>query len=429
MYEASGPRKKIDYSKPSGDEEDEVTAYDLANQEFNGYEYKVQHKGEKFSLFPKARGREEEIKLSQEERELAEALAKIKEMEELEKVTSNDQNLLEYLKQGGYVYELYAVLVHSGSAMGGHYYAYIKSNEDGLWYNFNDTSVSEISPDEIPKVFGDSSGSSGGTAYMLKYRQYNPADKECPLIVSDELVPSYLKEEIDAETDKLIKEQLEIEEKVMSLKLRIHCNDEMKQLTFKKNDELRVVAARIMEEFGLQEVALMNFRLRAYDPKLKARLNAYDHWDFQLHKLLFHNYMDLLVEIKSEGETFAEFNPDTLFLRVLKYVEDQKYEFGRPESLPAQVIQVDRKHETVEMLDKRLAEMFDIPQERLVVLLRHEHIYNNSVRTELYNIDWRKAKTIEDASRLDHGAVLFVEEADPGQQFDTLRWNIEFAKE
>jgi len=39
--------------------------------------------------------------------------------------------------------------------MGGHYYAYIKSNEDGKWYNFNDSSVTEIAQDEIPKVFGD----------------------------------------------------------------------------------------------------------------------------------------------------------------------------------------------------------------------------------------------------------------------------------
>jgi hypothetical protein len=38
--------------------------------------------------------------------------------------------------------------------------------------------------------------------------------------------------------------------------------------------------------------------------------------------------------------------------------------------------------------------MFDIPVERLIVILRHEHIYNNTVRAELYNIDWRKEKKI-----------------------------------
>lgn len=76
--------------------------------------------------------------------------------------------VLEYLKQGDLVYELYAVLVHSGSAIGGHYYAYIKSFEDGKWYNFNDTDVSPMDPEDIQRVFGDKSQSA--TAYMLKYR-------------------------------------------------------------------------------------------------------------------------------------------------------------------------------------------------------------------------------------------------------------------
>ena len=55
-----------------------------------------------------------------------------------------ENKVLEYLKQGDLVYELYAVLVHSGSAIGGHYYAYNKSFEDGKWYNYNDSNVSEI---------------------------------------------------------------------------------------------------------------------------------------------------------------------------------------------------------------------------------------------------------------------------------------------
>ena len=42
-------------------------------------------------------------------------------------------------------YELFSVLIHSGGASGGHYYAYIKSFANGKWYDFNDSSVSEIS--------------------------------------------------------------------------------------------------------------------------------------------------------------------------------------------------------------------------------------------------------------------------------------------
>lgn len=47
------------------------------------------------------------------------------------------------------------MLVHSGNAIGGHYYAYIKSFEDGKWYNYNDTEVKEISEEDVTKVFGE----------------------------------------------------------------------------------------------------------------------------------------------------------------------------------------------------------------------------------------------------------------------------------
>jgi ubiquitin carboxyl-terminal hydrolase 47 len=60
-----------------------------------------------------------------------------------------------YRKDGDMIYELYSVMIHSGSAWGGHYYSYIKSFEDGMWYNFDDSTVSRISPKEIESVFGD----------------------------------------------------------------------------------------------------------------------------------------------------------------------------------------------------------------------------------------------------------------------------------
>lgn len=42
-------------------------------------------------------------------------------------------------------FELFSVMVHSGSAAGGHYYACIKSFSDGQWYSFNDQHVSKVS--------------------------------------------------------------------------------------------------------------------------------------------------------------------------------------------------------------------------------------------------------------------------------------------
>eukprot|EP00360_Condylostoma_magnum_P000295 CAMPEP_0168313986 /NCGR_PEP_ID=MMETSP0210-20121227/5713_1 /TAXON_ID=40633 /ORGANISM="Condylostoma magnum, Strain COL2" /LENGTH=47 /DNA_ID= /DNA_START= /DNA_END= /DNA_ORIENTATION= len=45
-------------------------------------------------------------------------------------------------------------MIHSGSALGGHYYAYIKCFEDNRWYNFNDSHVSEIQESDLKKIYG-----------------------------------------------------------------------------------------------------------------------------------------------------------------------------------------------------------------------------------------------------------------------------------
>jgi ubiquitin carboxyl-terminal hydrolase 47 len=92
-------------------------------------------------------------------------------------------------------------MIHSGGTYGGHYYSYIKSFEDGKWYNFNDSSVSVIqdSAEEIIKIFGGSA-----SAYMLMYKRVDGDEKLIKF--SDEEIPDYLKEEIQAETEKLIED-------------------------------------------------------------------------------------------------------------------------------------------------------------------------------------------------------------------------------
>ncbi|KAI9506609.1 hypothetical protein BX070DRAFT_182278, partial [Coemansia spiralis] len=44
------------------------------------------------------------------------------------------------------VYDLHAVCNHYGGLGGGHYTAYARNPEDGNWYDFNDSHVSEVSP-------------------------------------------------------------------------------------------------------------------------------------------------------------------------------------------------------------------------------------------------------------------------------------------
>ena len=150
---------------------------------------------------------------------------------------------------------------------------------------------------------------------------------------------------------------------------------------------------------------------------------VHDKFDLQLHKLNFLSYMDLSIEIKKHDQEFEEYNTDWLYIRVLKHVDDEVYDFRSIDKLPTQIIRVNKKIDTVADFESKVSDLYEISQDKLIILMRHEHIYNNTVRSELYNMDWRKPKTIEDASRLDHGAVLYVEEGDPSSKLETFKWH------
>ncbi|CAH0774521.1 unnamed protein product [Bemisia tabaci] len=100
---------------------------------------------------------------------------------------------------GKYVYELFSIMIHSGSASGGHYYAYIKDFSSQKWFCFNDQSVSPLMPEDIEKTFGGGSRhayysgaySSSTNAYMLMYRQIDK-EKNAFAMTADEF-PQHIK--------------------------------------------------------------------------------------------------------------------------------------------------------------------------------------------------------------------------------------------
>ena len=99
------------------------------------------------------------------------------------------------------MYELFAILIHSGGSTGGHYYAYVKSLDAGKWYDFNDSSVSEVMEHEIVSSYGsknessyNSMWSSGTNAYMLMYRRVEPG-RNAPFI---EEVPEHVVKAMEA---------------------------------------------------------------------------------------------------------------------------------------------------------------------------------------------------------------------------------------
>ncbi|XP_016303085.1 ubl carboxyl-terminal hydrolase 18-like isoform X1 [Sinocyclocheilus anshuiensis] len=67
-------------------------------------------------------------------------------------------------------YSLYAVVVHIGTAMFGHYTAFIRSNQDEMWFYADDSRVQPSTWAEVQVTYGGSHRY-GDTAYFLLYRK------------------------------------------------------------------------------------------------------------------------------------------------------------------------------------------------------------------------------------------------------------------
>ena len=70
------------------------------------------------------------------------------------------------------LYECYAILLHSGSAHSGHYFAFVKAAHSDTWFEFNDVSVREIDDMDpaLDVAFGSNATPRSGSAYLLQYR-------------------------------------------------------------------------------------------------------------------------------------------------------------------------------------------------------------------------------------------------------------------
>jgi len=214
---------------------------------------------------------------------------------------------------GPNVYELYSVLVHRGGALGGHYYCYTKNMTTGNWYEFNDSSVSEIDESKVKETFGESSSSSsnasmhgammgyGATAYMLMYRKM---DKTKNLNIEDVVVPENFKQIIESEIEKKKKkkEDKEIERSMISPTFIYE--DKQTSLKIKKSATLEELIEKLITLFELDgKVTKDCLRLRnfntynqtAQEPISETSLGT------PLDDLYFYSSKTYLVETKKKG--------------------------------------------------------------------------------------------------------------------------------
>eukprot|EP00826_Nyctotherus_ovalis_P003795 TRINITY_DN1077_c0_g1_i11.p1 TRINITY_DN1077_c0_g1~~TRINITY_DN1077_c0_g1_i11.p1 ORF type:complete len:331 (+),score=117.77 TRINITY_DN1077_c0_g1_i11:892-1884(+) len=133
---------------------------------------------------------------------------KRKTIKESDILAMDQKNKEKFLTEGEYVYELFAILVHSGGAYEAHYFAYVKDPDTESWISYNDATARPIRISEIQRVFGGydfkstlfdnlflESVENNTNAYMLMYRKVG-----LPVVkVDSEEIPDYLLEEIEKE--------------------------------------------------------------------------------------------------------------------------------------------------------------------------------------------------------------------------------------
>ena len=160
---------------------------------------------------------------------------------------------------------------------------------------------------------------------------------------------------------------------------------------------------------------------------MKVRLTVYDAYESTLLKLK-NMWTTLDLEMKDDQGNFEPHEADWIHLKAVQWHPNTSFDFTKPDSYSSNVVRVDKK-DKVSDLEAKLSAQFGIPQDRLIIQLRHEKSYNNTITCEYFNMDWRKSKTVGEFASLAHGVTLFVEENDPKGDFNIYCWKKEFDAE
>ncbi|XP_017483613.1 PREDICTED: ubiquitin carboxyl-terminal hydrolase 64E isoform X2 [Rhagoletis zephyria] len=252
------------------------------------------------------------------------------------RVTSSNASVEQRIKHntGPYLYELFAIMIHSGSASGGHYYAYIKEFDNNEWYCFNDQTVSPITEEDIEKSFGGGSSrayyssvySSSTNAYMLMYRQIDPQRNERATKATDfpehinHLLPKLHQEEETRVTRSsgrhgVVVSDLSVQELV---KPRVNFyNPELKKMK-----STRVYVSNFNVNSVL-ESAYQLLNIEQFAPLSRCRLVVYDDMGEQICQSLEHISDPSLTELRRQTDGPLEFLLETK-------VDGQEFEVYKP---------------------------------------------------------------------------------------------------
>lgn len=298
---------------------------------------------------------------------------------------ANARNLKRAASTGPYMYELFSIMVHSGSASGGHYYAFIKSFTENQWYCFNDAQVSRVTYDEIRKTYGGgpsrggyyiSTYASSTNAYMLMYRQVDKQQNAVPM--TPDQFPEHLKLLLEGmqEAEERERQQKELDRSMCKIKLfchhpRKHTLQEMRLKVHKDAtlEEATQIAHQIMGLEGV--VPLECCRLVMYDDcseSLECSLEEVAHQPMgQILGGVKSTYpFDLLLETRKPNETFQPYKIGGTTVKV-HVVNVEANEIARA------VVVRGLKTQTVEEFKAQVAQQLGLPSSNMRMVLENYH--------------------------------------------------------
>lgn len=341
------------------------------------------------------------------------AVARYKQLAKEKKRLEKEYLIARYKQQGDAVYELYSIMIHSGSALGGHYYAYIKSFEDDSWYEFNDTNVREIDDKQIENVFGDSSGGynsySGANAYLLMYRKVSSDNIHN---ISNESIPEYVHTLLEQERQEYLRYLKEKEDKLMRISFKVYYGNRDETIVTRKDTQLKYLKQQVISLFNLSSISESNIRLRNYNYYQDIYCDTFDGLeDETLDELRIFNHSNLVVEVKDNDAEFESYDPNQMSLKV--FVWNDAFRDRDEETLEQRTqnpwrIQIPREF-TVFELCQRLTMSTGIEIDRLYVYKKNP-VYSN-IPLELINIPFNLPYPASYAKVFD-GTVLYIEAAE-----------------
>ena len=179
------------------------------------------------------------------------------------------------------VFHLHAVLVHSGTMHGGHYYAYIRPSTGCEWFQFDDETVTKATEkNAIDDNFGHSTNMGYSNAYMLIYVR-----DSCLIDMFGEVkegdIPTHLVEKIEQERAEKERKQREKREAAMYMGVQFVSEETLKDHNPEKFDLVdftQVERERVKKEFNVAELTEYVAHERGIEPE-RVRL-----WNWILRK-------------------------------------------------------------------------------------------------------------------------------------------------